>query len=58
MAPSAISEQPAGNEIKMKSKPEKEEPEHVHGAEDMTPLQAISHNWKETGLVIGGIENY
>jgi len=58
MAPSAISEQPAGNEIKMKSKPAKEETEHVHGAEDMTPLQAISHHWKETGLVIGGIPKF
>lgn len=53
MAPSAISaEQPAGNEIKSKSKDESVI-EHVHDAEDLTPLQAISHNW-ESGLVIGG----
>lgn len=58
MAPSALEgiRPVVGDEMKSKSSTVEEAPlttEHVHGAEDLTPLQAISHNW-ESGIVLGG----
>lgn len=58
MAPSAISaEQPAGNVDEGKPKSQDDSAiEHVHDGEELTPLQAISHNWDSGGVIMGGTQ--